>query len=356
MKINFILGSLNDSHYLKRVQEFIDNGYEVKVYGFRRNNFDLTNLDFPVIELGNMESRNYFNRLPLLKKAIKKIAKENNEGLFFYSSLDIAMFARQYIKKPYIYEICDLTELVVPNSFIRKLLIRENKKCINNSLQTIITSEGFSEFYSSVNQDKFSLIPNKVAPTCPLPLNKENNFNKDEIHIGFVGVIRFSAIYNFIKVASKNKNILIHLFGIYSTGDESSKKIKELEKLSNNIIYHGAFKNPVDLPDVYKQLDMVLCTYPPTPGVIYAEPNKLYEAIYFRCPIIVSKNTFLGRKVEKLNIGYAIDAMNDFSIEKFIESINLEDYNKKLQACYSIQQKDCLNINDEFFKKLKSLC
>ena len=271
-------------------------------------------------------------------------------------SLDIAIFGRKHISNPYIYEICDLTELTISNSLIRNILICENKKTINKSISTIVTSEGFIDFYKKANKEKFFLIPNKVSPNCPPAIEEKKSIDTNKINIGFVGVIRFETTYNFISIAAKKKNVLIHLFGIYSNGDIVSDKIKTLVENKQNIIYHGPFKNPDDLPQIYNQIDLVLSAYPPTPGVIYAEPNKLYEAMYFRCPIIVSKNTFLGKKVERLNVGYVIDATSEESIDKFLSSIDIENYNNKVNSCRSIPQKDCLNINEEFFNRLETLC
>lgn len=350
------MSSVNDTHFLKRVQEFIDYGYDVDVYGFKRVGLPQPNVNFRINVLGEISCGNYYERFGLFRRTMKLLSQKESTGIFFYSSLDIAMFATKYIKSPYIYEICDLTELTISNIFIRRFLISQNKRIITNSLQTIITSEGFAEFYDSVERNKFSLIPNKVSTSCPPPLPKEENINLQRIKIGFVGVIRFDTIYKFIQLASCRDNIIIHLYGIYANGDPMSKKINELADKKNNIFYHGPFKNPDDLPSIYKDLDLVLSTYPPTPGVIYAEPNKLYEAMYFRTPIIVSKNTFLGRKVERLNIGYIVDATSNHAIEEFLDTFNYDDYLSKVNACHNIYPQDCLNINDDFFKHLKTKC
>lgn len=69
----------------------------------------------------------------------------------------------------------------------------------------------------------------------------------------------------------------------------------------NNIFFHGAFKNPIDLPKIYSKIDFIVATYDTTTlNPQYAEPNKIYEAIFFRTPIIVSYNSYLANKVNKL--------------------------------------------------------
>lgn len=356
-EIIFILSSLNDSHFRKRAEEFINHGYFVTVYGFKRKEQALPISKYPVIVLGEINNRDFKSRILLYNKKIKSIASSCEGKLCFYSSLDIALFAKMYIKAPYIYEVCDLTELTIGNPLIRNILIYLNKKCIKNSMQTIFTSEGFYDFFKSIPTDKVFLIQNKISPDIPNASTESRNINTNKIKIGFVGVIRFETTFNFIKVcAERFNNIEIHLYGLYSYGDCFAVNIKELVDIHDNIIFHGPFKNPVDLPSIYGNIDMVLSAYPPTPGVIYAEPNKFYEAIYFRCPIIVNERTFLGSKVKKLNIGYVIDALNENSISSFMANINVSDYNEKVSSCKKIDQQDCLSINDDFFEKLESIC
>lgn len=355
-EIIFILSSLNDSHFRKRVEEFMEHGYIVKVFGFKRADQELPEFKYPVNILGEIQNRNFKSRLSLFNKSIKSIAKECNGRLCFYSSLDVALFAKLYIKAPYLYEVCDLTELTINNKCIRSFLSRLNEKIILKSQKTIITSEGFANYFNKLPAEKFHLIPNKVSPNIPQYEYKKRVFNAEKIKIGFAGVIRFETIYHFVKACSEYKNnIELHLYGIYSDADEWSTLIEKIEKDNENIIFHGRFKNPDDLPEIYENIDMVLCAYPPTLGVKYAEPNKLYEAIYFRCPIIVSENVFLGEKVNKLNIGYVIDSMNEASIKRFLSNLNAEEYCKKVEACKSIPQNECLNVNDDFFKALSQI-
>lgn len=57
-KIVFIINSITQPRCLKRVQEFIDHGYEVAVYGFERkgNNIAKSTL-FPVHSLGEIDNK-----------------------------------------------------------------------------------------------------------------------------------------------------------------------------------------------------------------------------------------------------------------------------------------------------------
>jgi glycosyltransferase involved in cell wall biosynthesis len=349
----FILSSLNDTHYIKRVEEFIDNGYKVTVYGYKRKGKTLPKHSYVPIILGEIQERNYSARLNLFRTTIKSIASSCKGKIVFYSSLDVAIFGRMYIDSPYIYEVCDLTELTIGNSVIRNLLSYINRRVIKKSIKTIITSEGFAEYFGEKLKDKFYLIPNKISPNIPHFVEKSRKLDKI-IKIGFVGIIRFETIFRFINsCADYGKNIEIHLYGIYSEADEWAIKTKMLK--ADNIFYHGPFSNPNDLPMIYENIDLLLCAYTPSLGVMYAEPNKLYEAIYFRCPIIVSENVFIGDKVKRLGVGYAINSMNKNSVIQFLESLNNIDYQRKIEACKAISQENCLNNNHSFFDYIRAL-
>lgn len=355
-EIVFILSSLNDPHYRKRVEEFMDHGYSVTVYGFKRIGRDLPDSRYTPIVLGEIPNRSFKSRIRILNTSIRSISGKCKGKLCFYSSMDIAIFASLHIKSPYIYEVCDLTELTISNKLVRSVLTRMNMRFIRKSVTTIVTSQGFMEHFNKIDPDKFSLIPNKVSPDIPEYSGHRKTIGKDVIRIGFAGVIRFETIYHFVKACAEyGKNIELHLYGIYNGTDEWSLKIQDLESRYDNIHYHGKFSNPDGLPGIYSEIDMVLCTYPPTLSVKYAEPNKLYEAIYFRCPIIVSENVFLGDKVSRLNVGYVINAMDENAIKSFLSSLDEDVYHQKVISCENIPQVDCLNINEEFFKGLERI-
>ena len=247
--------------------------------------------------------------------------------------------------------------MAIHNHIIRKTLVAINKLAIKNSALTIFTSEGFLDFYKNIPSNKYIVIPNKVSPNCPPFSIEDRTINPTEkIKIGFVGSIRYETTYNFVKVCAEHfPNVEIHLFGIYSEGCKFAAKTKTIAEKYDNVIYHGRFKNPDDLPAIYSQIDMVLSAYTPCPSVIYAEPNKLYEAIYFRCPIIVNKNTFLSKKVDRLNIGYSIDALDIDSIKSFINNLSADSYNSKRAQCSSIDQKECINTNKDLFQRIANI-
>ncbi len=119
---------------------------------------------------------------------------------------------------------------------------------------------------------------------------------------------------------------------------------------------HGGFSNPVDLPRIYSALDFVVCTYD-VKGVNprYAEPNKLYEAIFYRTPMIVSAGSFLAKKVERLGIGISLDPNDKNEIKAKIDTLSEDQYKKMVERLNEIPRESAVNVNSAFFNKMKSL-
>ena len=199
------------------------------------------------------------------------------------------------------------------------------------------------------------IIPNKVTPEClKFPLLQHKEFNQNNIVLGFVGNIRYQTIINVSDVITESfPNISFHYYG-----DTTGLTQEQIEHIKNQerVFFHGPFKNPDDLASIYSQLDFVVCTYD-TDGVNprYAEPNKLYEAIFYNTPIIVSKGSFLAKKVERLQIGFSLDAEDKNDISEKIRCISKNSYQQYLEALESIPKEKSINKNPDFFKLLSKI-
>ena len=354
MKIIFIVPSLNDSHYKNRIIEFLNNGYEVEVYGFdRENRKKPQGLPYEIHILGTLLDERYIKRILLYVKTFRQLGKkfEPSSDVFFLCGLDIALFFH-YVnpKYKYIYEECDLTHTYTKLKLPLECI---DIKIIKSSLLAITTSEGFIKYhFNSIKPRNVCLVENKLNPQIVnYQIKVKSTFDKERISIGFVGGPRFDSVYNFIDTFCSNfSNYTFHIFG-----GPVSEQFEKLKKYPN-CIFHGFFKNPIDLPEIYSQLDLVLSTYDVKyENIRYAEPNKLYEAIYFETPIIVSSGTFLAEKVNRLGIGYEIDAMDADTICNFINNLTEESIKEKQSMAASIDKNELVNINDEFFSKLNNI-
>lgn len=364
-KIIFILSAIDAVYAIKRVNEFIENGYIVEVYGFNRENEPSKYLEvkynykFNINVIGSFTNDvSYIKRLPIIIKGLKKVIKRVSlNDVVYVFGLNLAVFMRFCPNITYIYEEADLTYTYFNNKFVRNIFKKIDRSVILNSLETVLTSDGFIDYLFDNKYNRIppniSIIPNKLSPEVSnfvVKTSKQLNINK--IRFGFVGGIRFISIYNFVKViAERFPNHEVLLYGIFS--HSLKNKFEKLIENNSNIKYMGRFKNPDDLLEIYSNIDISIGTYDVTSdNVKFAEPNKLYESIYFGVPIIVSSGTFLNKKVSQLGIGYGINALHEDSIYSFINAINKEQIDKWGKSINLIDKRGCININTSFFKKI----
>ena len=357
-KIVFVLNATSITRCQKRVQEFIDHGYEVDVYGFERGgetyakpaNYSIETIGYHSVSMG------YFQRLRVIVKALRKLHKKykhQKDVVFYYFFFDVAFAASLVSGRPYIYEESDIPYANIGNRMLLNYLKRKDRQIIRKSLLTVMTSEGFIKYHGlEYEQENIRLVANRVNPALlELPyIHKE--LDKEHLSIGFVGGFRYKSVINFAEVVGREfPHIDFHVFGNIMQNKEA---IEALDKECGNIHLHGIFKNPQDMPSVYEQLDLVLATYDASSiNAQYAEPNKMYESIFFRVPIIVSKGTFLSEKVNLLGIGYAINGLDKEEIKAFLAGLTAESIAEKMEGLSAIPQKEAVNDNPAVFEFLE---
>lgn len=318
-----------DGHSYKRIEEFRELGYDVKVYGFDRGlNKQHEGIDTTI--LGTFpNTMPYRKRVIIIYKALKKLfrnTKRNDPDIWYYFGLQMAIFCFVINKnKKYMFEESDMTHLGIKIGIVRIFLEHINKRIIKNSLLSVFTSEGFLQYHFGEDADKqrnVVVMPNKIHPdVMKFPMIDKVVTATDKLRFAFVGFIRYHAVYSMAEYISRN--FPQHEFHFYGEVQLSSdvEKFKSLEN-RENVFFHGFFKNPDKLAEVYSNIDVVVSTYDITSiNVLYAEPNKLYESIYFRTPIIVSKGTFLERQVEKYHSGWSVDAFDEAAVCNMVYKI-----------------------------------
>lgn len=357
MKYIFIINSLGDSHWRNRVDEFINRGYDVILYAYSRNGAEKNFKYVRDVEiLGYFDNTmRYANRLGIYYKSIRKVLRKhkNEDVCYYFFGMDTILCALPFIRQPYLYEEFDLVHTYIGNKYLRKVFEWIDKKIIKKSKVSLFTSEGFIQYHFGDDiPNNVCVVPNRLNPTIVdvAPVAKQP-IDIKHIKFAFVGGPRFKTLVNFAKIIADNfPQHEMHFYG--RIGIEDEHLFTELKK-RNNIFFHGFFKNPVDLPQIYSKIDILISTYDTDyENVRWAEPNKIYESIYFDTPIIVSSDTFLARKVSKLGIGWDINCMQDNRVIDFINALTEKDIEDKTRNASVIDKAETLNINDELFRMI----
>lgn len=358
-QIIFIINSIQQQRCIKRIEEFIANGYKVEAYGFSRTDVIPTLPEnFRITVLAKFDnSVSYLKRMLIMYRALKPVFKKykHQNVLYYYFLLDVALVCRMLCRKPFIYEESDLMQTYIPSALIRNTLNFIDKSIIRNSLITTMTSEGFAQFhYGNTYPANIVFIPNKINSKVLQLSYIPSELDISHLRIGFVGGARYQTVVNFVRTFANH--FPQHEFHFYGTILDQKQEFEQIIDSCPNVHYHGKFSNPVDLPSIYHNIDLVLATYDTQfENVRYAEPNKLYEAAYFQTPIIVSKGTYLASKVTQWGIGYEIDALNSELIVQFILNLTNESINQRIACCHALDKKMLINVNPLLFEKLNSL-
>lgn len=314
-----------DSHYHKRYYALKEHGYDVVAYGFKRNVNISKFLPEDIELLPVVENGNYLKRIRTVYSVVCDIISKHGKNVLYYATtFDIALVC--YLKKvKYVYGISDL----VHSNFtkpLRKPFIYLDKKIIDRSYCTVLTSEGFIP-YLGLNSHilkKCIFVKNKLDKKF-LSVQRPANIVKtaNRLRFGFAGYIRYETTLRFAEVIGKN--FPEHSFVFWGNGcDEIMHRVQEICISYNNVTYNGTFNNPTDLVMVYESIDIMACNYDThTINERLAEPNKLYECIFFNKPLITTKDTFFGETVKRLNIGTSTDN-SEKDINNLIAEISLD--------------------------------
>lgn len=357
-KIIFIVNTLGGNHWRNRVREFESHGYEPTIYAFSRDGeYQSYDNEWPARLLSDFSNTDsYFKRVLIYIRTLRSVIKENKEKdvVYYFFGMDLAMFVAPFLKQPYLYEEFDLMHTYMGNGIVRYAMEKYDKWLIKHSLLTLLTSEGFVDFhFKKETPANVVLVPNRLNPkVAELPYYiKDEEYDLKHIRFGFVGAPRYKTMANFAKVIAEHfPQHEMHFYG--KVGIEDEHFFTELQN-KKNVFFHGYFKNPDDLPLIYSGIDILLSAYDADyENVRYAEPNKIYESVYFEKPIVVSSRTFLAEKVKRWGIGWDIDCMNDNEVVAFVSSLTYENIMEKKMTTQSFDKKDTLNINDELFTKL----
>lgn len=359
MKVVFILETIDAPRMMKRINEFISHQYEVEVYGFKH--FKEKSLTppsgFTINVIGEIKHANYFLRIKGIVKGVRKVLKatKDKDVLYYIPNVEVAMIFKLLSSADYVYEESDLKHTYVNSKLFQGLLERIDKIIIRKSVISAFTSEGFVKFHFGDNPPQnICYVFNRLnIGILDLPVPEKRTMNIDNIKFGFVGKVSFKSIVSFAKcIAEKYPKHEMHFYG--TTNVKYEKFVEELSTHSN-IHMHGRFKNPDDLPNIYKEVDIVIALYDvDSVNVLYAEPNKLYEAMYYRTPILVSSGTYLAEKVKRLGIGFDIDATNPANIDSFVSGLTEQMLKEKTDNAKKIDRHEAVNDNSELFEHIKN--
>ena len=358
-KFVFLTNYVFQPRIIRRIRTVQKQGFKIEVFGIGREKYK-SPLNFPYSEIAHKkDGSGYFQALIHIYLRIQQILdnEKNKETIIYCFGIIMGLpllFISTFnpkLKVKFVYEISDIPYGPRKFTAISSILKWLDKKIIKASNLTILTSSGFTRFYElALEPSKLVVLPNKLNTEILSgdEISKSSSTKKNCIRFGFVGAVRsFSTIGRFVKVIGERfPSFEFHFYGESSHSDD----FRKLAQQYNNVFWWGLFQNPGDLPSIYSKIDVTIACYDWKKDFNerYLEPNKLYEALFFRTPLVVSQNTYLAERVAEFNCGYAIDPYSDDKISAFLSSLTPEAVAKKSEQLRKIPKEFAVEDATQF--------
>lgn len=260
-------------------------------------------------------------------KYVKKLVKLNKYDKLIVLTTVPAVLLHNLLKRKYKNNyIFDFRDYSYENIKLYKLIV---DKVVNTSYCTLISSKGFMHYLRKSDKIFFTHnISNTQFKECI-----SADIDKQHINIGFVGYVRYYDVNTMLIEQLANKpNYRLQYYGTMYEDCDLKTFIKK------NAIYNvdcfETYQNN-EKPKIYKNITFINSIYSVrSKEVVYAIPNRLYDAALYKKPIIVAKNTYLGKVVDKYNLGFAIDLEHENihdCINDFLKIYNVETFNRSCE-------------------------
>lgn len=359
---------VGETSTLTRVQQFIDEGYDVTVFGFRRARY---NSDFqppwPHVRLGDTADGRYWHRLTALLRALPVLfanrATLRAATVFYARNMDqlvLALLARLMSRSraPVAYEVLDIPSVLMRRKFSAVVLRAVERLCLNHVRLLVLSSPGFHRGYYAAIQNyrgPWYLLENKlhasiadVARRAPAPGAARVN-SRASSHgerpplgrpwvVGYFGLIRGQATFDLMtRLADRLRGKVVFRFrGVFTTVDPARFTLA-LERRPN-MDYGGPYLPYRDFETLYRDVDFAWAI-----DLEHADHNsrwllpcRFYEAGYFGVPCLAVHGFEVGSLLERHRIGWTFDTPLEEQLVRFFEGLSQADYDHVRRRLHSV--------------------
>lgn len=229
---------------------------------------------------------------------------------------------------------------------------KAEEQVIRNSVFTTVSSKGFFRWLPK--SGKYAVAHNMPANIVEDEVCRV--FEQDRIRIAYVGLVGYF---------EQNKSIVEQTKGtrfdvVYSGTLNESCPLEAYcqEHGHGHVTFTGPFNN-AQKRQLYDGVDFINAVYGNDSEVVRsALPNKLYDAMIYKIPLLASKGTYLAQIAEEWGIGIGVDTQaNDLveQLERYMANFDREKFvsqcKKLLKVCIEEQAVTHAKIKEFFLNE-----
>lgn len=170
------------------------------------------------------------------------------------------------------------------------------------------------------------------------------------------GLVKHRGLDELLEVAAIYPKIIVNIAGFGD--DDIVEKIRKFTHVYKNIKYYGYLKYHDALRLMSMSSLLYAMYYTSNPNHVYAAPNKFYEGLLLRKPVLTNCGTLFSNMVAKYKTGYIIsegkNALNDF-FSNFTHNLKGFDDDKTHFAYEELKKKQEMSWNEyiEFIDRIR---
>lgn len=326
----------HDAAVRRRVQAFCDD--RVKVTGFTMRRREEPAEGWDNVDLGQTFDANYVQRVKSIFTGARIAARSGRlpeADVIYARNLDMlatAFLAKRKLnlKTPVIYECLDVHRLLTRDDPIGFVFRRVEGALLKRCRRLVVSSPGFLDHHFARHyhgQYCPALVENRLvagADYGPRPSETLAASSPDQpLRIGWVGILRCARSLDLlVNVARKlGPAVQIDLHGLPALTEIPD--FHERVEATENLSYHGRYRSPEDLSDIYGGLDVVWAGDFMEAGAnsVWLLPNRIYEGGYYAVPAIAPAGTQTARWIDDNNAGFTLEEDLEQNLPAFITQL-----------------------------------
>jgi succinoglycan biosynthesis protein ExoL len=325
-RIAFFGHDAGDAAIRRRVRVMRDGGLDV--CGFMMRRCDNVLVEWENVDLGRTRDGAFLQRMARVFSGARIAAKARDKlalaDVIYARNLDMlacAFLARRHAKleTPVIYESLDVHRLLTREDFVGRILRRLERSLLRRTTGLIVSSPGFlrnhfEKHYAGLF--RAFVVENRLAAGSSFGPRPEpskpcrgSEVQATKLRLGWVGILRckrsFDLLCELADAYPDTLEIKLH-------GRPARTEIKIFEPeiaARQNMTFHGSYRSPEDLVEIYDGLDLVWAGDFMEAGYnsSWLLPNRLYEGGYFATPSLAPSGTETAAWIERHACGMTLD-------------------------------------------------